>query len=117
MSDASVRPFTIAIPDADLADLRNRLAQHTLGDAEVVDDWSQGIPLAYVREVAEYWADTYDWRSREALLNRFDQYLTEIDGLDVHFVHIRSPHDDTLPLSSPTDGPGRSSSSTRCSSR
>ena len=64
----------------------------------MVDDWSQGIPLAYVREVAEYWADTYDWRSREALLNRFDQYLTEIDGLDVHFVHIRSPHDDALPL-------------------
>jgi pimeloyl-ACP methyl ester carboxylesterase len=98
MSDAPVRPFTIAIPDADLADLRNRLHSTRWGDAEVVDDWSQGIPFAYVREVAEYWADTYDWPSREALLNRFDQYLTEIDGLDVHFVHIRSPHDDALPL-------------------
>jgi pimeloyl-ACP methyl ester carboxylesterase len=98
MSDAAVRPFTIAIPDADLVDLRNRLHDTRWGDAEVVDDWSQGTPLAYVQEVATYWADTYDWREREAFLNRFDQYLTEIDGLDIHFVHVRSPHDDALPL-------------------
>ena len=97
MSD-SVRPFTVAIPDSDLDDLHARLRNTRWGDAEVVDDWSQGIPLAYVRDVATYWAEKYDWRAREALLNRFDQFVTEIDGVDIHFQHVRSPHDDALPL-------------------
>ena len=63
-----------------------------------MDDWSQGIPLGYTRDLADYWASGYDWRSREAALNRFDQFITEIDGLDIHFVHQRSPHDDAFPL-------------------
>jgi len=63
-----------------------------------VDDWSQGIPLSYTRDLARYWADGYDWRTREAALNRFDQYTTEIDGLDLHFIHQRSPHPDAMPL-------------------
>ncbi len=59
---------------------------------------SQGIPLEYTRQLAEYWANDYDWRSREAALNRFDQFVTEIDGLDIHFIHQRSPHEDAFPL-------------------
>ena len=93
-----VTPFTIAVPDAVLEDLRQRLNNTRWADEEVVDDWSQGIPHAYLKEVCEYWATDYDWRSREAALNRFDQFTTEIDGLDVHFVHQRSPHPDAIPL-------------------
>jgi len=63
-----------------------------------VDDWSQGIPLDYTRQLADYWANDYDWRSREAALNRFDQFVTEIDGLDIHFIHQRSPHENAFPL-------------------
>ncbi len=63
-----------------------------------MDDWSQGIPLEYTRSLADYWANEYDWRSREAALNRFDQFTTEIDRLDIHFIHQRSPHEDALPV-------------------
>jgi len=93
-----VRPFTIDVPDEVLDDLRRRLVNTRWPEAETVDDWSQGTPLAYAQELAAYWADTYDWRGREAQLNRFDQFVTEIDGLDIHFVHHRSPHDDAIPL-------------------
>ena len=93
-----VRPFRIAVPDDDLADLRRRLAATRWPEAECVDDWSQGIPLSYTRELAAYWADGYDWRARESALNRFDQFTTEIDGLDIHFIHQRSPHADAFPL-------------------
>ena len=95
---SEIRPYRIEVPDAVLDDLRERLARTRWPEAETVDDWSQGIPLAYTRELAGYWADGYDWRTREAALNRFDHYLTEIDGLDIHFIHQRSPHDDALPL-------------------
>jgi pimeloyl-ACP methyl ester carboxylesterase len=93
-----MRPYRIEVPNAVLDDLKERLARSRWPEAETVDDWSQGIPLAYTRDLAAYWADGYDWRSREAALNRFDHYLTEIDGLDIHFIHQRSPHDDALPL-------------------
>jgi pimeloyl-ACP methyl ester carboxylesterase len=93
-----IRPFRIAIPDSDLDDLRARLTNTRWPEAECVDDWSQGIPLAYTRDLAEYWRESYDWRAREAALNRFDQYVTEFDGLDLHFIHQRSPHEDALPL-------------------
>ena len=93
-----IRPFRIDVADEVLDDLRRRLHATRWPDAEVVDDWSQGIPLAYVQDVCRYWADDYDWRAREAALNRFDQFVTEIDGLDIHFVHQRSPHADALPL-------------------
>ncbi len=98
MADDSLRPFTIAATDEQLADLRERIADTRWPDAETVDDWSQGIPLAYTRELAAYWADGYDWRSREAALNRFDHAVTDLDGLDVHFIHQRSPHPEALPL-------------------
>src|SRR5271168_1624264 len=93
-----IRPYRIDVPAAVLDDLKERLSRTRWPELETVDDWSQGIPLAYTRELAAYWADGYDWRSREAALNRFDHYLTEIDGLDIHFIHHRSPHDDALPL-------------------
>ena len=95
---SSVEPFRIAVPDHDLVDLRERLHRTRWPEAECVDDWSQGIPLAYTRELATYWADGYDWRAREDALNRFDQFTTEIDGLDIHFIHQRSPHPDAFPL-------------------
>ncbi|MDI3313723.1 MAG: epoxide hydrolase [Mycobacterium sp.] len=95
---SEVRPFRIAVPDEVLDDLRSRLARTRWPDAECVDDWSQGMPLDYTRELAAYWADGYDWRAREAALNRFDQFITEIDGLDIHFIHQRSPHRDAFPL-------------------
>lgn len=95
---AAIRPFRIEVPDAVLDDLRARLARTRWPEAECVDDWSQGMPLAYTRELATYWAERYDWRTREAALNRFDQFITEIDGLDIHFIHQRSPHAEALPL-------------------
>ena len=97
MSDAVV-PFRIEIPQADLDDLVDRLSRTRWPEAEPVDDWSQGMPLGYLRELCGYWADGYDWRAREALLNTFPQYRTEIDGLGIHFVHARSPHPDAMPL-------------------
>jgi pimeloyl-ACP methyl ester carboxylesterase len=93
-----IRPFTIDVSDALLEDLRSRLRNTRWPERELVDDWSQGTPLAYVQEVCAYWAEQYDWRSREAALNRFDQYVTEIDGVEIHFVHHKSPHPDATPL-------------------
>ena len=95
---ADIKPFRIAVPDEVLADLRTRLRNTRSPEAELVDDWSQGVPLRWIREVCRYWADDYNWRRREAALNRFDQFVTEIDGLDVHFIHARSPHADAMPL-------------------
>ncbi len=97
MSDAVV-PFRIDIPEADLEDLRARLARTRWPDAEVVDDWSQGTPLAYLKDVCAYWGEKYDWRAREARLNAFDQFETEIEEIDVHFIHVRSPEPGALPL-------------------
>ena len=94
----TIRPFTIDVPDTVLDDLRQRLRNTRWPDSEVVDDWSQGIPLAYVQDVCAYWADEYDWRAREAALNRFDQFVTEIDGVDIHFIHQRSSNPDARPL-------------------
>jgi len=97
MSDA-IRPFRIAVPDTVLDDLRARLRNTRWPERETVDDWSQGVPLAWMREVCDHWANRYDWRAREAALNRFEQFVTPIDGLDVHFVHVRSPHPGAMPL-------------------
>jgi pimeloyl-ACP methyl ester carboxylesterase len=93
-----IRPFRIAVSDEVLSDLRDRLARTRWPEQECVGDWTQGIPLDYTRELATYWADEYDWRQREAALNRFDQFVTEIDGLDIHFIHQRSSNPDALPL-------------------
>jgi pimeloyl-ACP methyl ester carboxylesterase len=95
---ATLEPFRIAVGDDDLADLRARLARTRWPDRETVDDWSQGIPLAYVQELCAYWAGEYDWRDREARLNRYPQFRTGLDGLGIHFVHVPSPEPDALPL-------------------
>jgi epoxide hydrolase len=97
MSD-DITGFRIDIPDADLDDLRQRLRQTRWPEPETVDDWSQGIPLAYVRQLCEYWLERYDWRATEARLNRLPQFVTEIDGIDIHFVHAPSAEDGALPL-------------------
>lgn len=94
----AVRPFWIDVADDVLDDLRTRLSRTRWPEAECVPNWTQGIPLGYTRELAAYWADGYDWRSREAALNRFDQFLVEIDGVDIHFIHQRSPHQEAFPL-------------------
>ena len=94
----AVRPFRIAVEDAVLIDMGERLARTRWPERECVADWTQGIPLDYTRELADYWADGYDWRAREAGLNRFDQFVTEIDGLDIHFIHQRCARPDALPL-------------------
>jgi pimeloyl-ACP methyl ester carboxylesterase len=96
--DVSVRPFRIEVPDEVLDDLHRRLAQTRWPDTETVDDWSQGAPLAWIQDICRYWADGYDWRARETRLNRFDQCVTEVDGLDIHLVHQRSPHPEAKPL-------------------
>ncbi|MGI9599182.1 MAG: epoxide hydrolase family protein, partial [Acidimicrobiales bacterium] len=93
-----VRPFSIDVDQSVLDDLGSRLAETRWPDPEPVDDWTQGVPLAYAKELAGYWADGYDWRSREAHLNRFDHFTTEIHGLDIHFIHQRSPHENAFPL-------------------
>lgn len=93
-----VRPFVIDVPEGVMADLRSRLANARWPDPEVVADWSQGAPLAYVRRLADWWRDEYDWRAREAHLNSFDQFVTELDGADVHFVHLRSADTAAVPL-------------------
>jgi epoxide hydrolase len=97
MSDA-ITPFLIEVPEADVDDLHRRLAQTRWPEPETVDDWSQGTPLGYARDLCEYWLDGYDWRACEASLNAFPQFRTEIDGLDIHFLHVRSPSAEALPL-------------------
>ncbi|MGK5521477.1 epoxide hydrolase family protein [Micromonospora sp. URMC 107] len=91
-------PFRIDIPQADLDDLRDRLARARWPRQLPGDGWSRGVPLDYLRDLAEHWATGYDWRAQEARLNGFPQFVTEIDGLDVHFLHVRSPEPDALPL-------------------
>lgn len=95
---ATLSPFTVSITDAQLDDLRSRIANTRWPEAEPVDDWSQGIPLAYTRELADYWQNQYDWRRWESRMNNWDQFTTEIDGVDIHFLHVRSPHENALPL-------------------
>jgi pimeloyl-ACP methyl ester carboxylesterase len=97
MSDA-VTPFRLEIGDDELDDLRRRLACARWPEAEPVPDWSQGVPVAWLRDLCAYWQDGYDWRRCEAELNALPQFRTEIDGLGIHFVHVPSPSPDALPL-------------------
>ncbi|MBK6492104.1 MAG: epoxide hydrolase [Sphingomonadales bacterium] len=92
------RPFTIDIPQAQLDDLQTRLALTRYPEKEIVEDWDQGIPLAYVQDVAAYWANDYDWRRCETALNALPNFLIEIDGLDIHFIHVRSANPNARPL-------------------
>ena len=95
----AIRPFTIPeVPEAELAALRVRIAATRWPDRETVTDYSQGVPLAMIQELARHWATDYDWRRCEATLNALPHFITEIDGLDIHFIHVRSRHEDALPL-------------------
>jgi pimeloyl-ACP methyl ester carboxylesterase len=96
--DQEIVPFLIDVPEAELADLRQRLRQTRWPEAELVPDWSQGVPLAYLRDLCRYWADDYDWRATEVRLNALPQFQTVIDGLNIVFGHVRSQRRDSLPL-------------------
>jgi pimeloyl-ACP methyl ester carboxylesterase len=94
----AVRPFQVNIPDAELTELRKRVKATRLPERETVSDFSQGVPLSTVEKLAQYWATEYDWRKVEARLNAVPNFITEIDGLDIHFIHVRSKHQNALPV-------------------
>jgi pimeloyl-ACP methyl ester carboxylesterase len=94
----AIRPFQAGFPDAELTDLRRRVNATRWPERETVADDSQGVPLAMMQALARYWGSGYDWRGCEAKLNALPNFLTEIDGLDIHFIHVRSQHQDALPL-------------------
>ena len=94
----SIRPFEVHVPTAELKELRRRIKSTRWPDRETVADESQGVPLATIQELARYWATEYDWRKIEGKLNALPQFVTEIDGLDIHFIHVRSKHENGLPL-------------------
>jgi pimeloyl-ACP methyl ester carboxylesterase len=97
MNDA-IKPFTAAIPEAALEDLKQRIRRTRWPDRETVDGWDQGMPLDYTRALADYWSTDYDWRRFEQRLNEWPQFTTEIEGIEIHFIHRRSPQSDALPL-------------------
>ncbi len=95
---SEIKPFTLAVPEAALEDLCARLANTRWPERETVSDWTQGTPLGELQALCAYWQDGYDWRRCEARLNALGQFTTEIDGLDIHFLHVRSPHPNAVPL-------------------
>ena len=96
--DKSIKPFEISMPESALVDLRRRISETRLPRKELVEDRSQGVQLAMIQELARYWAKGYDWRKFEAKLNALPNFTTEIDGVNIHFIHVRSPHENALPL-------------------
>ena len=94
----AIRPFSINVPEAELTELRRRINATRWPERETVTDASQGVQLATMQKLARYWATEYDWRKVEARLNALPQFITEIDGLDIHFIHVRSKHENALPL-------------------
>lgn len=96
--EPAIRPFSVEIPEAELEALRTRIAATRWPEKETVQDQSQGVRLATIQEVAHYWASDYDWRKVESKLNALPKFITEIDGLDIHFIHARSKHENSLPL-------------------
>jgi pimeloyl-ACP methyl ester carboxylesterase len=96
--NTTVRPFRVDIPEEEIADLRKRIGATRWPERETVADQSQGVQQATLQKLARYWATDYDWRKCEARLNALPNFITEIDGLDIHFIHVRSKHDDALPL-------------------
>ena len=97
-ANGALRPYTVDIPEEELAELRRGITATRWPDKETVDDGSQGTPLAKLQELVRYWGADYDWRRFEAKLNALPQFVTSLDGLDIHFIHVRSPHPDALPL-------------------
>ena len=97
-ASTEIRTFTVDVPEQDLEELRRRVAATRWPTKELVEDRSQGVQLATMQALARYWETDYDWRKAEAKLNAFPQFMTEIDGVGIHFIHVRSPHEDALPL-------------------
>src|SRR2546430_15525269 len=97
-SETEISPFRVDMPDEVIADLRRRIASTRWPSRELVTDRSQGVQLATLQELARYWAAGYDWRACEARLNALPQFKTEIDGVDIHFIHVKSRHEEALPL-------------------
>lgn len=98
VEDRSIRPFRVSVSDAELDDLRGRLAGTRWPDPETVPDWSQGVRVSAAKELIAYWESTYDWRRFESELNALPQFVTTIDGLDIHFIHVKSPNESAMPL-------------------
>ena len=94
----AIRPFQVNVPEAELADMRRRIKATRFPEKETVADFSQGVQLALIQAVARYWSTDYDWRKVERKLNSYPQFITEIDGLDIHFIHVRSRHEEAMPL-------------------
>jgi hypothetical protein len=109
-SETEIRPFRVGMPDEAIADLRRRIAARRWPSRELVADRSQGVQLATLQELARYWAADYDWRRCETKLNALPQFKTKIDGLDIHFIHVKSEHADALPLIMTHGWPGSSCS-------
>src|SRR6188474_3994049 len=97
-NDTAIRPFRVNIPEKELVELRKRIAAARWPSKELVGDRSQGVQLATLKALAHYWATDYDWRKAEAKLNALPQFMTKIDGVDIHFIHVRSRHENALPL-------------------
>src|SRR6187399_3079523 len=93
-----IRPFRVNFPESDLTDMRKRINATKWPEKETVADASQGVQLATMQKLARYWATEYDWRKAEAKLNALPQFVTNIDGLDIHFIHVRSKHPNALPI-------------------
>ncbi len=94
----TIRPFHVNVPEEELTDLRRRIRATRLPERETVSDFSQGVPLGTIEKLAHYWATEYDWRKVEARLNSVPNFITEVDGLDIHFIHVRSKHENALPV-------------------
>ena len=94
----AIRPLRVHVPESQLIDLRRRIKATRWPDRETVTDDSQGVPLAMIQELARHWSTDYDWRKCEAKLNSYPNFVTEIDGLDMHFIHVRSKHENAMPL-------------------
>src|SRR5215216_5901874 len=97
-TETPIRPFRVDVPEEDLVELRRRIASARWPSKELVEDRSQGVQLATLQALARYWETDYDWRKAEAELNALPQFTTEIDGVDIHFIHVKSPHENALPL-------------------
>jgi hypothetical protein len=115
--DSKIRPFKVNVPEADIADLRRRIAATRWPGKETVADESQGVRLVRMQALAQYWGTDYDWRKGEAKLNALPMFMTEIDGLDIQFIHVRSRHKNALPLIMTHGWPGSISNSSRSSGR
>jgi hypothetical protein len=98
MQNDNIRPFHVNVPEAELTELRSRINAMRWPERELVNDISQGVQLAPIQKLAKYWAKDYDWRKVESRLKALPQFMTNIDGLDIHFIHVRSKHEDALPI-------------------